>query len=339
MFAVPAHLATVLVSLSVSLAEFVEPQPLGPDGAYPGCPCRASSTSLTSSQDGSTRRTTSGWLVPDNYGLGACRPWDNRSIYDDLGDPHCKSVKNRPNRCDAMWCFVNESACDREHHQSNELDGMFYSYVTCGNIFLADSLSLERKSVRVGQPGGKTVTSHSDTDDQLERFSIRLAAKVLSDLGASEADLIHTAPSKEALAMKARGETSSDFTVCVMDVAIGNIDLCVGDFWDTPERRSLGAYYTSSYLVEEMFLYGRTEESSFDLIRSLWAPMAPFSGRLWIMLLVTSALMGCAIVVVEGEGSEEHGVIRRCWYTLRKGAYGALPFVGVPLAPVLESRA
>ncbi len=59
--------------------------------------------------------------------------------------------------------------------------------------------------------------------------------QALKDLGLNVIALTPANFSAEALQVA----TISDFTRCVWEVKFRHVDLCVGDFWETPERRNL----------------------------------------------------------------------------------------------------
>jgi hypothetical protein len=63
----------------------------------------------------------------------------------------------------------------------------------------------------------------------------------------------------------------SMFTACVHDVQNGLLDLCVGDFWLTPERLEL-APFTTPVALEHLHLFAVSSSSRCDLA----FPPAPF---------------------------------------------------------------
>jgi len=46
----------------------------------------------------------------------------------------------------------------------------------------------------------------------------------------------------------------SSFTACCLDVVIGKTDVCMGDFWITPERLSMGVDFVYPYDTDKMML-------------------------------------------------------------------------------------
>jgi hypothetical protein len=47
---------------------------------------------------------------------------------------------------------------------------------------------------------------------------------------------------------------NSSFTACVMDVAVGRVDMCIGDFWLTTERLNMGASFLQPFGSDEFYL-------------------------------------------------------------------------------------
>eukprot|EP00435_Cladocopium_sp_Y103_P059048 s344_g21.t1 len=74
---------------------------------------------------------------------------------------------------------------------------------------------------------------------------------------------------------------NSDYTACVHDVAVGNLDMCVADLWLTPERNQLATFLPA---LRQDFFYlvvpQKIEEVTFwsRLIR----PFMPFTGDGWL---------------------------------------------------------
>jgi len=47
----------------------------------------------------------------------------------------------------------------------------------------------------------------------------------------------------------------SSFTACVMDVAVGNIDLCIGNFWMTVERLAMGVDFVQPFGHDDFYVF------------------------------------------------------------------------------------
>jgi hypothetical protein len=76
----------------------------------------------------------------------------------------------------------------------------------------------------------------------------------------------------------------SSFTACVMDVAVGNIDLCIGNFWMTVERLAMGVDFVQPFGHDDFYVFAPIVEDS-NVVDSfgemLQRPWMPFSSSLW----------------------------------------------------------
>ena len=90
----------------------------------------------------------------------------------------------------------------------------------------------------------------------------------------------------------------SSFTRCVYEVKLQQVDLCLGEFWETDERRSITPF-TSSIDMDTMLLVSMGRESLWlDDGSLLWVWAAPFSWQVWLTslaMLMFSALMFNAV--------------------------------------------
>ena len=88
---------------------------------------------------------------------------------------------------------------------------------------------------------------------------------------------------------------SSSYTRCVWEVRLGNVDLCVGDFWETDERRRI-AMFTSA-MDSDYFKLGTMPDDSGGVGSTIMLDgiFRPFDGALWalnfLMVLVAATLM------------------------------------------------
>ena len=76
----------------------------------------------------------------------------------------------------------------------------------------------------------------------------------------------------------------SSFTACVLDVKVGNVDICVGNFWVTAQRLSI-ASFVQPFSEDKLYLVAQNDvipETFGDL---LYKPLKPFQPILWVMVL------------------------------------------------------
>ena len=67
----------------------------------------------------------------------------------------------------------------------------------------------------------------------------------------------------------------SSFTACVHEVVLGGTDLCVGNFWPTFERRSLGGTFTNALYMDQFRVVAFVDEqaASFSNLTEAWKPV------------------------------------------------------------------
>jgi hypothetical protein len=143
-----------------------------------------------------------------------------------------------PAWCHTPWCFVDGENCDRPHHPSIDANSS-YSYETCGyrDVFFAEEFAagLINKTLRVSFPNvGQTdlFRIYLDADGQRKGSFLDFFRRVC-DQFKIKWELVPLSKASQAYS------PASSFTACVNDVAVGRTDVCVADFWDTPERRKL----------------------------------------------------------------------------------------------------
>eukprot|EP00960_Hanusia_phi_P062197 765087-Hanusia_phi.AAC.1 len=110
-----------------------------------------------------------------------------------------------------------------------------------------------------------------------------LSNRIFSKLGAK---VIVKTKANFTSQSKALYDGPSSFTRCVYEVAVKNVDVCIGNFWETNERRRL-ATFTSSFDLDAMFLVSAPKNgvgsgSTSDFNPSdLLAIFKPFTPAVW----------------------------------------------------------
>jgi len=225
-------------------------------------------------------------------------------VWDATFDPGCIGVEGaeRPGYCDEPWCYVNQTECQMRStgktYRETDLIIMgkgkaFYSYETCGGdtaqwtTSLIDS-TLRGKTLVAGIPrsflpenyevdeNGKPINEGSPistTGAQVAGVWIDVY-KAMQEIGGF--NLVFVPVSNASLV-----DHSSAWTACVQDVSNGIVDLCVGNFWVTPERLGLGANFITPATTDTFKLLVKSRNSMPSLAERLWTPFAPFSGSLW----------------------------------------------------------
>jgi len=97
--------------------------------------------------------------------------------------------------------------------------------------------------------------------------------------------------------------TSSSFTACVHEVAIGNTDMCWANFWPTVERMVLTQFTTSMY-GDDFFLIVRAGKEDTTLLDTIGQPFEPFSLDLWIAIVAVFGIVG-VLAALDNKPEEE----------------------------------
>ena len=240
-----------------------------PKGGTASCPCLSKQALLGGdSFCNYDIRTVSGDCYDDSFGWGECKPHD-LSI-----TKACVNFDPMPKWCENSFCWVDPANCDRPNHPSSEnyfsgaklSDGtpLTYSYQTCGSLDyyseneFEDILKEKLKKVRITFPGASSSQYTIVRSEGYSGFAVNESPAVtmsrsgregsipdfmntiLVRYGVGEIETVEVSP-------KSQEFSSSSFTACTHEVAIGNADICVGNIWPTVERRLLTSFTSPIY--------------------------------------------------------------------------------------------
>jgi hypothetical protein len=124
--------------------------------------------------------------------------------------------------------------------------------------------------------------------------------QALKDLGVDVIALTRANFSAEAKSV----DTNSSFTRCVHEVRLGKVDLCVGDFWETPQRRNLAPF--TAPIDSDFFTLYTTVNASAERNKPFDPQMflkifLPFDNSVWLLLFITVLVCTVAKLIVQGE--------------------------------------
>ena len=113
----------------------------------------------------------------------------------------------------------------------------------------------------------------------------------------------------------------SIYTACCLDVMVGNVDICIGDFWVTAERLAMGVEFLYSYATDKMFLVATHSEDPPDLVDILKTPWLPFTADLWVVIVCYILFISAAVTLTtdsDNEGDFDNNRllsrwIKACW--------------------------
>jgi len=118
-------------------------------------------------------------------------------------------------------------------------------------------------------------------------------------------DVVVMTPANFSAASRAAYAGSSSFTRCAWEVQLGNVDICVGDFWETAERRAITPFTSSidNDLIRVIVKKGESA-SFFSLEGGLVKWTEPLSNGVWgwtFGLLFVGAL---CMWIVDSDGND-----------------------------------
>ena len=258
---------------------------LANDAGHPSCPCI------------------------DALGTGhgaACSPW-HREL------PECGGA-SPAEWCSDEWCFVDES-CERLPKLWPDDEVLHFSYATCGNIDHRHSdhaAMLASNVLRISFPGswdGASLVTVSEGETPAlpgtdrAGFMVSFAAHVFEKYNVSWEEVPMSAAASTA-------QPGSSYSACAYDVALNNTDMCIGDFWPTPERRRLGCTFTIP-MVDETFQIIQPKESSSEewtfvsVLGSLRTIFEPFSSGVWTAVVLVLLLVVLTMTLISEGGTNE----------------------------------
>jgi hypothetical protein len=247
--------------------------------------------------------------LPADFGE-KCKSWDQ------LLSPECVDASGnapdsgQPGFCGRSWCYVNAKTCKRPFYRSQmewpgvtglPVAGLGYSYETCGNLGFYTSekhfKDLRNKRLRVSYPGdsgtGYTLLTHKDGEKkgQKDGSFVQFARQMALDAGFTW--------EVRNVSKASKSRYSSSFTACVHDIALGETDLCIGNFWTTPERLLLTSFTPALY--EDEFRLIAPMSAKPDFVQILLGPFKPFTVSAWTWITILVFFQSIAMSVLEPE--------------------------------------
>ena len=231
-----------------------------------------------------------------------------------------------------MWCFVDGTQCSRDFKESDffptasissstGLQPLVYSYATCGYVDVfseGETVEPLRRAASSRSSGKLRVAFPSDSGSgytvvsppKVEPFHgvggtnrsgsfLRFMDDIFTQHGIPWEEVPVSLRSQEF-------SPNSFWTACVHEVAIGNADMCWGNFWPTATRRMLTSFASTVY-DDKFYVIVYKQEAGINWLDSMIKPLTPFSPMLWLVLLLVFGYSGITMVHQNGE----HAI--SCW--------------------------
>ena len=126
---------------------------------------------------------------------------------------------------------------------------------------------------------------------------------VLKDLNV---DILAVTTANTSTATKLAHPGVSSYMLCIWEVRSGEVDLCVGDFWETPDRRNLTGF-TASLDPDTFSLYTMPSPNLQPKFQTtnLLGIFAPFDGAVWLLLMISILFFAFGLWIVEGSNDSK----------------------------------
>ena len=297
----------------------------------PECPCLTNGVHLSTPKI--SNGTCLGALIrPDfrKFRLSHCYPLSYGTMCDahdrNIG-PFCNDTTNRPDFCDARFCYIDPTKCkDSANHtfaQSDYFPNLYYSYTTCGEDDQLRKFTIAKRmegvTLRIGIPqleypfnfrldaDGKPILDNPDINAGVGDLKGVYSNSIRAIADQAKFNIEYKAVSAGAIIRNDGNRWSG----CVDDVGRGLLDMCSGDFWETMERRKMTQF--SSTLFREHF-YLRVplpkvdERLGVDIVKLF----QPFTITLWCTIIVATIGVGLSYMILNpGKRTSNVGVLKK----------------------------
>eukprot|EP00281_Chroomonas_sp_CCMP1168_P003090 CAMPEP_0206255184 /NCGR_PEP_ID=MMETSP0047_2-20121206/24106_1 /ASSEMBLY_ACC=CAM_ASM_000192 /TAXON_ID=195065 /ORGANISM="Chroomonas mesostigmatica_cf, Strain CCMP1168" /LENGTH=788 /DNA_ID=CAMNT_0053681555 /DNA_START=61 /DNA_END=2427 /DNA_ORIENTATION=- len=278
------------------------------------CPCISAPLSTTIQQ----ALTAAGMLT--TYGQEGCKAYDQGAPQYGCNGP------SPPSFCPRSWCYIDPATCvmdeaacaaaggvvggyvspscrDRSMALSPTIQNfsIYYSYTTCGNLntFAPERFTdhLRGRNLIVAIDEVVPWTHLGELDPAFPEWMGWEGAIIstINSIANSFDPKLNVIIKNGWATNRSRALFSSSYTACVHDVAVGEFDLCLADFWVTTERMALNQFVTP-FGTDLFYLIARKEAPPETFAEQMVKPFQPFSLELWV--LVIGFLLFAAFVMV-----------------------------------------
>ena len=234
----------------------------------------------------------------------------------DMGlDPFCNdsNPENLIPFCNAPFCYVDPSKCNHSENstyaRSSYFPNLFYSYNTCGahdywNQFLIVD-QLKGQTLKVGVPAlyypdhfkfdadKNPIFFDPDINNGVGDFE-GMYIDVLKKLSLFGGFTIVYTP----VSAHAKKHFESLWDACIQDVAQGLLDMCIGNFWETTERREKVQFSTAVF-NDIFYLRVPKPQEDKSFMAKIQILFQPFTTPLWITIILATVGVGMSYTILE----------------------------------------
>jgi hypothetical protein len=213
----------------------------------------------------------------------------------------CEAKGFKVGSYDAMECRARPRTTEEQYLWLKGKTQLYFSYQTCGNRDFYTDSSKSVQSVIAGRlftavmpsapyapwtyPPGYAPDALFDKAHPAWKDNGGILVKLVTAIAEKHDPPLVPSLLKGFASKRSRSSfPNSSFTACVMDVAVGNIDVCIGNFWLTLDRLSMGVNFVQPFGQDEFYILAPIMDDflvdSFG--EMLGRPWLPFSPDLWV---------------------------------------------------------
>eukprot|EP00403_Amphidinium_massartii_P030779 CAMPEP_0178396624 /NCGR_PEP_ID=MMETSP0689_2-20121128/13823_1 /TAXON_ID=160604 /ORGANISM="Amphidinium massartii, Strain CS-259" /LENGTH=698 /DNA_ID=CAMNT_0020017301 /DNA_START=32 /DNA_END=2126 /DNA_ORIENTATION=+ len=212
-----------------------------------------------------------GNCYPQDYG-SRCHEWDLEHSPCNVEDPALWCLK--------PWCYVDSSNCQRPLTKSqlwNTSSSVYYSYATCGSLDeyteISHTSALAMRTLGSPTPALRPVYTIVNIDNHWQGAFVDFTQEIW--------DTLRVTPQVVQVSDASLSRFSSKFSACVHEVALNRTDLCIGNFWDTPQRLLMASF--TGHIYQDAFYLISFRDDEQTLADILAAPFRPLHWFVWLL--------------------------------------------------------
>jgi len=246
------------------------------------------------------------FCYPETYGVGC-------STHDSNIEPFCDDNGDNPSFCNRSFCYVDPEKCHFSTKSTYAKSAIFphlvYSYTACGEKDSFREFNIESeligRTIKVGIPAiyypdhyrldeeGNPIVWSNDFNAGVGDLK-GIFIDFLRGLAVNGNFDVEFFPVSVA---SYSGQNEDQWGGCIYDVGRGILDLCVGRFWETSDRRRL-AQFSTAVFDDNIVMMVRRPQINDDMWTQIELIFEPFTPLLWSVIVCVTFLVGIIYTIL-----------------------------------------
>jgi len=303
------------------------------------CPCIAPSSPLIAQ----ATEQLAALGAPPGYGTSECLAHDkDLALSSCVGALEADCPGGDKCYCFEKWCYVDPSMCvmdkrkclaaggvvgqegivycrEREFTESTVIEERtgnttakaYYSYATCGGLNTYDTGKIfdviAGRNLKIKITSSYYWTFKEAVDPRAPQWLgwTGVLNKALEDGFLRFSPTVNVTLDESWSTAISRTKFESSWTACVLDVAVGNADMCIGDFWITPQRMNLANFLTP-FGNDNFYLIAPSGVEDESILTTLQKPFLPFSDDLWMVTMFFLLFSAAVMMITDGHNMDDY---------------------------------